>query len=144
MSVTARCKRESRNISRARLQCRRYSAHMLITVFTESDPVLSSLASAMSTVLRRMPCEAKIYWTVSQRRRPHLLPRRCVSCNRNNVFQCYEYLVFNLIDAVTSKIHCLVRNLFINAEEWRYMYRARCLQNVSFNSPNKRSFVNCK
>lgn len=48
MSVTARCKRESRNLSHAiTMKARWYSAHMLITVFTESDPVLSSLASAM-------------------------------------------------------------------------------------------------
>lgn len=64
---------------RARLQCTLVGtrrAHTPITVFTESDPTLSSLASAMSTILRGMPREAEIYRTVSQRRRP----RATVAC----------------------------------------------------------------
>lgn len=100
MSVTARCRRESRNLSRSiTMQARWYSAHMLITVFTESDPVLSSLASAMSTILCRMPPEAKIYWTVSQRWRSRFVTSRrmyvhaCASRNGDNVFEHRDYLL---------------------------------------------------
>lgn len=93
MSVTARCKRESRNLSHAiTMQARWYSAHMLITVFTESDPVLSSLASAMFMILRRMPCvRLKFIERFLNVGDPASLRRMGISCNRNNVFERRDY-----------------------------------------------------
>lgn len=88
MSVIARCRRESRKLSRdynARSSVFG-EAHTPITVFTESDPTLSSLASAMSTILRGMPREAEIYRTVSQRRADDLaqpLRARVCACTRH-------------------------------------------------------------